>query len=281
MNANTREGELSPVSRTALWTAASRARESRRPDRLFDDPFAAELAGGHGVVLMTKHDTPVGDNPYLPIRTRWFDDVICETVRGSRRQVIMLAAGLDTRAYRVAWPDGTTVFEVDRAEVLDYKQRLLDARKAEPRCVRRAVAADLADDWPKALCAGGYDPRAPSVWVIEGLLVYLTEQSARAVLTGAAETAGNGSSLLVDITGTSLLESPYLREYLERIAEDGTPWQFGTDEPARLLAECGWQTERIVEPGEDAANFGRWPFPQAPADTPGIPRSYLVVGRRG
>src|SRR5262249_11893721 len=136
-----REAEMtSPVGRTARWVAASRARETERPDRLFEDPYAAALAGPEGVALL-------GTDPdhYLPIRTRFLDDAILRAVNElALQQVVLLAAGLDARAFRLPWPPGLHLFELDREEVLNPKEETLRRLGATPACTQHVVVADLA-----------------------------------------------------------------------------------------------------------------------------------------
>jgi methyltransferase (TIGR00027 family) len=268
---------LSPVSRTALWTAAARAIESERADRLFSDPLAAVLAGPTGFGIMARQDAQAGANPYLPIRTRWFDDFLLAPPSGPDRQVVLLAAGLDSRAYRLDWPAGTVLFEVDHPELLARKQATLDEHGAIPRCQRRTVGADLGADWVTPLIDAGYDPRAPSRWVVEGLLLYLTEQLAAAVVTTAAACAGPESRLALDLIGTGVLRSARTQDYRRNLAEAGTPWLFGVDDPARFLADCGWLTEKVVEPGGNGANFGRWPYPPTDDREADPLRHYLAI----
>lgn len=135
-------GPSDPVMQTARWTAASRARETERDDRLFTDEFAAALAGADGFAMLDHFDAQAGGNPYLPIRTRWYDDVLTGLVGVEHQQLVLLGAGLDTRAYRFMWPVDTVSFEVDRPELLADKQRILDDQQATPGCERRVVPAD-------------------------------------------------------------------------------------------------------------------------------------------
>ncbi|MCV7175010.1 class I SAM-dependent methyltransferase, partial [Mycolicibacterium sphagni] len=153
--------QLTPVGTTARMTAAERAAESARPDRLFDDPLAALLAGevGRELAAHFSRTTPF-DNPTVAVRTRFFDDALIALVAdpAAGEQIVLLAAGMDTRAYRLGFPPGTTVYEVDRPEVLGLKASLLagvGAETAAPSCALRPVGADLTHDWPSALRGAG------------------------------------------------------------------------------------------------------------------------------
>lgn len=146
---------LSSVGLTSRWMAAARARESTRADRLFDDPFAAALAGPDGLAWLRTMDlaaTTLGAGPGLfsIIRTRFFDDYLTSVMSQSRvRQIVLLAAGMDTRAFRMEWPPGTRLYELDLPEVLGAKEKLLSGTTASETCERRTVCADLAgDSWP-------------------------------------------------------------------------------------------------------------------------------------
>lgn len=266
------------VAETALWTAAARARESRRPDRLFDDPLAGALAGPRGTALLAHFHTdraaPEG-NPFLAIRTRWFDDVLTRVPPGY--QVVGLGAGLDTRAYRLAWPADTVLYEVDQPDLLAYKADIL-ARVADlgsPRCDCRRVPANLAGDWISALLTAGFDPSAPAMWFAEGVLFYLPEPAARAVTSRAAASCVPGSRFAADLIGTGIFRFPYTQPFLRKLAKAGSPWRFGTDDPAGFVESCGWRDVRVAEPGGSGADYGRWPAAAAPA-FPDLPRSFLV-----
>ncbi|GAA2868887.1 S-adenosyl-L-methionine-dependent methyltransferase [Actinoplanes cyaneus] len=267
------------MARTALWTAAARARESRRPDRLFSDPFAAGLAGDEGVACLSYFHTPraaADGNPVLPIRTRWFDDFLA-AAHGT--QMVGLGVGLDTRAHRLSWPAGAELYEVDQPHVLAYKEERLRRAGALPRCRVRPVAADLRDDWVAALLAAGFDPARPTVWFAEGVLFYLPEKPAARILTEAARLSAPASRIAFDLVGTGVFRLPYMRTLLDRLAAAGSPWRFGTDDPAAFTAGTGWRVDRIVEPGAPGAAYGRWPA-LPPAGPANLPRSYLVAASR-
>lgn len=277
-----RETGLRAVARTALWTAAARARETGRPDRLFADPYAGLLAGPDGLELL-RHFHPdhaaADGNPFLPIRTRWFDDFLAGAVTPGC-QLVGLGAGLDTRAYRLDWPPGTVLFEVDQPAVLSYKEDRLAATGAAARCRRHPVPADLAADWPAALRRAGFDPHRRSVWFAEGLLFYLPQRLAGQLLRRAAGLAAPGSALAVDLIGTGAFRLPYLRPFLHKLARAGSPWQFATDQPDRFVQEGGWRVDRLTEPGRPAANYGRWPERAGALAVANLPRSYLVAASR-
>lgn len=282
MSDSTEEVTPGGVGDTALWTAASRARESNRPDRLFDDPLAGVLAGPKGKELLYHfHTAKASDegNPFLPIRTRWFDEFLATWVRPGI-QVVGLAAGLDTRAYRLDWPDDITLFEVDQDAVLTYKERRLAQVGAERRCKSVTVKVDLGDDWGAALQNAGFNPEQPTVWFAEGLLFYLPEPLAYEVTRKAYELSAPGSRFAADLIGTGIFRFKYTRDFLQKLQEANSPWVFGTDDPEGFINECGWSTIEVTEPGRPTANFGRWPEAANPINLPDLPRSHLAAGKK-
>ncbi|HKQ50930.1 MAG TPA: class I SAM-dependent methyltransferase, partial [Pyrinomonadaceae bacterium] len=140
------------VAKTSLLTAAYRAAETNRSEsegRLFTDPFAEVLAGSEGFSILEQVRREVGAHPTVVLRTRYFDDRLARGLALGIRQIVMLAAGMDTRAYRLSFPEGARVFELDRPEVLGYKQEKLG--DALPHCTRQTVGVDLRDDWQSKL----------------------------------------------------------------------------------------------------------------------------------
>src|SRR5262249_46030939 len=189
------EGPLRGVEKTALGVAMVRARESRREDRLFDDPYAQAFVDAAPGAFPGEHKTgeelaavgPMASlgavfHAHAVIRTRFFDDYLTAAVAAGCSQVVLLAAGLDTRAFRLAWPAGTRVFEVDLPDVLTFKDTVLAAQDAVARCARTTVPADLRADWTTALARAGFDRTGPAAWLAEGLLIYLSAAEAARLL---------------------------------------------------------------------------------------------------
>lgn len=263
------------VAGSAYWIAAVRARESARPDRLFDDPFADRLAGQRGVATMAASERASGgENRFIPVRVRWFDDAVLRAVAGGCRQVVLLGAGLDTRPYRLDLPGDLDWYEVDRPEILDGKQPVLAG--AAPNCRRWTAAADLAGDWPAALTAAGFAPDRRTVWVAEGLFFYLAEESVLGLLRTAAGLGPPGSLFLADIMNAAVRDLPAMRAYHEYRARNGIPEPYGCDDPEALLRSGGWYPEAITGPGAPDANYGR--LPASPGGVrPGRP--HFVTGR--
>jgi methyltransferase (TIGR00027 family) len=185
----------SSVGATATGVAASRALASRGPDALLDDPFAEALVRAVGVdffVRMASGELLVDDlhahdedsafsrrrmTEGMAVRTRFFDDFFAAGTEAGIRQAVILASGLDARAYRLAWPAGTVVFEVDQPQVIEFKTRTLADIGATPAADRRPIGIDLRGDWPTALREAGFDAGKPTAWIAEGLLIYLPPEA--------------------------------------------------------------------------------------------------------
>ena len=212
---------MSPVGSTARWIAAGRALETESPNPLFRDPLARELTGDAGFAMLAAMRGPdrVGDTtapePYFSIRTKFLDDSVLEAVRsGSIAQVLILAAGMDARAFRLEWPTGVVLFEIDRDEVFEHKEPIIRRLDGRPLCDRRIVHADLAGSWTEPLTAAGFNPALPSAILVEGLLYYLDEASATRLLFTIERLAAPGSWIGVDMVNVETLRSPYLTAYL-------------------------------------------------------------------
>jgi methyltransferase (TIGR00027 family) len=266
------------VADTALLVAAIRARESDRPDGLFCDPFAERLAGERGRELLAGALTSSGEQStaQIVVRTRFWDEAVLEAVP-ENGQVVILAAGMDARAYRLHWPSGAVVYELDQPRVLTAKSELLAGE--EPRCRRIPVAVDLADDWPAAIRAAGLDQAAPTVWLLEGLLQYLDEDAVDTLFDRIDALSVPGSVLLYEVVGKTLLESPSMAPVLESMAQQGAPWLFGTDEPGQLAAARGWSA-MVIDIAEVGNRYGRWFAPAVPMDVEGVPRGYFVTAAK-
>jgi methyltransferase (TIGR00027 family) len=247
------DGSPGGVGETAIGAAMMRARESSRPDRLFDDPFAAALVEAAAPVF---DDGPSSaDDPSLAqleaafevsvaVRTRFYDDFALAATAAGCRQVVLLGAGLDTRAFRLQWPTGLRLFELDLPEVLAFKERVLSQMRAEPRCMRSAVAVDLREDWPVALLGAGFKPTARSAWIAEGLVPYLADDDAQRLLVAIGSLSSRGSQLGLDqatIQDDSLLAQARAMPAMEEIA---SMWRGGLSGNAvGWLRRQGWQVE--------------------------------------
>jgi methyltransferase (TIGR00027 family) len=266
------------VAGTGLLVAAIRARETRREDALFRDPFAERLAGTAGREMLDAALEQSGEQSTLQIvvRTRFWDDELLKAVAAAP-QVVNLAAGMDARAYRLVWPDGTTIFELDQPDVITQKAGLL--ADAQPRCGRRAIGIDLRDDWPAALRTAGFDAGSPTVWLMEGLLQYLDEDAVRTLFDRVDALSVAGSVLLYEIVGQALLESPFMAPLLDSMVAQGSPWLFGTDTPGELAQRHGWSAH-VVDVAEVGNRWQRWFAPAVPLEVPDVPRGYFVVATK-
>jgi len=211
------------------------------------------------------------------IRTRVFDDWLTwVTTEEGLRQVVIVGAGMDTRSFRLGWPAGTTVWELDRQKLLELKERCLEPIAPVLACERRTVGVDLElEDWPDRLRAAGFDSEATSAWLAEGFLVYLEEPAVDRILARITSLAAPGGRLAADLVSRDFLNHQWMAPYLAQLERLGTPWRFGTNEPEALLVRHGWRAT-VTEAGEEGANFGRWPWPVAPRGVPGFPRSFFA-----
>jgi methyltransferase (TIGR00027 family) len=264
------------VAATGLLVAAMRAEESKRDDALFNDPFAERLAGEEGRRLLAESSSETGQ-PSAPIvvRTRLFDEALLRVQDDGVPQVVILAAGMDARSYRLPWHDGTTVYEIDQPQVIAIKDERLAGE--QPRCRRAAVGVDLADDWPKMLRSKGFNSSSKTVWLIEGLLQYIDASEVDRLFARVDALSPTGSVLLYDVVGKTLLEAPFLRSTLEFIEKLGAPWIFGSDTPAALVEDRGWTTT-VTDMAEPGNRWKRWAHPAIPAE---CARSVAWLLRRG
>lgn len=188
-------------------------------------------------------------------------------------QVVILAAGMDARAFRLPWRSGVVVYEVDQPHVIDTKGERLSGER--PRCQRVAVGVDLADEWPKVLQSQGFSPSSRTVWLVEGLLQYIDASDVDSLFARVDALSAPGSVLLYDVVGKALLEAPFLQPTLEFMGRLGAPWIFGSDTPAALVEDRGW-TVTVTDAAEPGNRWKRWMHPAVPADVPGAPRGYFV-----
>lgn len=235
------------LSRTSLNVAAHRAQETERRGALFADPFARRLAGPEGfaaaeeIARLSGLSWPTDAPSMFALRTRYFDDAVLDAVsEDGVRQVVALGSGMDTRAYRLHWPDGTQLFEVDRPEAFDHKEPILVEMGARPRCGRRAVRADLRDDWIGALVAAGLLQDAPTVWIVEGLIYYLPDPEVHRLLDALAALSPSGSTLIVDVAHPMMRDLAELQAWRDALAAMGEPFRSFTDDGCALLAAHGW-----------------------------------------
>jgi methyltransferase (TIGR00027 family) len=288
------------VGATALGVAAARAVETARDDALIRDEFAYLLvsaAGPQWAQMASSDPAWLEDDEdgrrlhemsrdYQAVRTHYFDDFFHAAMRAGIRQVVILAAGLDSRAYRLQWPTGTTVFEIDQPKVLAYKTSTLDAHGAQPKARRVPVAADLRDDWPPVLAGAGFDPAQPTAWLAEGLLPYLPPEAQDRLFELVTAHSAAGSRIAVEAFSMDLSEQAVAdriarRERTARMRERSgididvdalTYADTGRADTAGWLAEHGWRVDAV--PSEDEmTRLGR-PVPDYQAEE--IASSVLV-----
>jgi len=282
------------VGATAVMVALARAAETASADPLIRDQFAEplvstpELEGVREQVAAWWAPEPDdgsedGADPdftvdsqhminYQAVRTHFFDAYFADAVATGIRQVVLLAAGLDSRAYRLDWPAGTTVYEIDLPKVLDYKAETLAGHGAKPIANRRAVPVDLRHDWPQALRDAGFDATQPTAWLAEGLLPFLPGAAQEAMFASIDLLSGSGSRVAVEIFGVDEEKREeaekkwaQLRAKREARGEDTSfnPFDLWFDDEGRpecgdWFAAHGWTT-RSVNARDEALRLGRPP----------------------
>jgi methyltransferase (TIGR00027 family) len=280
---NDRWDLASSVGSTATMVAAARAVASRDPDPLIDDPFAAPLVRAVGIDFFTR--IVDGDVTFdagdpsgaahamvdvMAVRTRFFDDFFLDSVGADEpqiRQAVILASGLDARPYRLPWPAGTVVYEVDQSEVIDFKTTTMAELGAKPTATLRTVGIDLREDWPKALRDNGFDDTAPTAWSAEGLLIYLPPDAQDRLFDHITALSAPGSRLATEYhpdAGAGIGErTRAIREQWAGQGLDGgipdIADLFYTGErtpPAEYLGALGWEVSARPRP-EVFAGYGR------------------------
>ena len=266
----------SSVGATATMVAAARAMATAAPEPVINDQFAAPLVRAVGVDFFTKlvdgdlTEADLGDDPQMNIsrfangmaaRTRFFDDFFTDAGAAGVRQAVILAAGLDSRAYRLEWPAGTVVFEIDQPEVIAFKSQTLADLGAQPTADRRAVAADLRDDWVSALRSAGFDPAAPTAWIAEGLFGYLPPEAQDKLLDLITQNSAPGSRVAAEaVPGTMDIDPEAVRERMQTVTQKWSSHGFDLDfseliylgdrkDATTHLTELGWQTSAIPTNG--------------------------------
>jgi methyltransferase (TIGR00027 family) len=276
----------SSVGATATAVAASRAMASQNPDALLNDPWADPLVRAVGIDTFVKLiDGEIGqaDDPLLnrramseqiTVRTRFFDDFFLQAGEAGIRQAVILASGLDTRAYRLPWPADTTVFEIDQPQVVAFKTRTLADLGAEPTAERTTVAIDLREDWPAALVEAGFDSELPTAWSAEGLLVYLPPDAQDRLFDNIVALSAPGSRIATEHMDLRNVPADWADRLTERSRRIGSNinlaelFYSGDRNPAAdYLKDHGWHidvqtTSQIYAangfelPDDELASFG-------------------------
>jgi methyltransferase (TIGR00027 family) len=282
---------VSSVGYTALLVAGWRALHAASTQPLVRDEYAKHfIAASQDPFLneaLAEPRTSEGATTFprlYGVQTRFFDEFFSAASEAGIRQAVIVAAGLDSRAYRLTWAAGTTVFEIDRSEVLEFKARVLAEHAAGPTARRSAVAADLRDDWSIPLRASGFDTTVPSAWSVEGILPYLTSDAQDTLFARITELSARGSRLAIGALGSRLdqerltaLEENYPGLNLSGDVNFSTlTYDDSTKtKPAQWLAAHGWTVEPVRANPELQREYGRTP-PQVDLDIDEIMHSEYV-----
>jgi methyltransferase (TIGR00027 family) len=274
----------SSVGATATFVAARRALASQGPQALIDDRFAGPLVRAVGDDFFTRlldgeiewDDTSFTEQQMreqIAVRTRLFDDFLLDATAAGCRQAVLLAAGLDARAYRLSWPAGTVVFEIDQPEVIEFKTTTLARLGVAPTSVRRAVGIDLRDDWTTALCENFFDMDKPTAWIAEGLLMYLPPESQNRLLDNITGLSAPGSRMATEqLPDMSAFADTRSRAWLQRwrqygLAIDGVElvWDGKRSQVGEYLSANDWQVTTHTARELYVANGFEFPGEQAVA----------------
>ncbi len=295
------------VGSTALGVAAARAAETESEDPLIQDAFARAFveAAGDGTWSLVANPRLSAELPdldpalrarmqvmvdFMAVRTAFFDEFFLDAAKSGVRQVVILAAGLDARAWRLPWPDGTTVYELDQAKVLEFKSTTLQRRGAHPTSKQISVAVDLRQDWPTVLQKAGFDAAQPSAWSAEGLVRYLPARAQDLLFERIDVLSPAGSWLAVNAPAKSALDpgllarqreqSQRIRAVASRVLDIEVPdvddlWyaEERTDLP-EWLHEHGWDAS-VITMGEMLARYGR-----SVGEDDAIPPTVFVAAHR-
>ncbi|MER6848609.1 SAM-dependent methyltransferase [Streptomyces flaveolus] len=229
------------LSRVALWTASAHAAEYGRTAPCVRDPWAAGFLRAAGFT-----GGPPGDGPLqrlLPdwavVRTRFYDEHLVAAARAGCRQVVLLGAGLDTRAFRLDWPTGVHVFEVEDPALLAFKEHVLD--EAPASCGRRStVGADPAGPWGEDLLAAGLDPRRPTAWLCETRLYHLPPRTVESIVGTMTELSAPGSTFGAECVDAGSVSSSFVAPFLQALSATGISWHWQLADPEGWWAEHGW-----------------------------------------
>ncbi|MGV0048908.1 class I SAM-dependent methyltransferase [Mycobacterium colombiense] len=259
----------SSVGATATMVAAGRAMATKDPRGLINDPFAEPLVRAVGVDFFTKmmdgdldvdaieNASPVRIQSMvdgMAVRTKYFDDYFIDSTGGGVRQVVILASGLDSRAFRLPWPAGTVVYEIDQPRVIEFKSNTLADVGAEPTASRRTVPIDLRADWPAALKAAGFDTTAPTAWLAEGLLIYLPPDAQDRLFDNITALSAPGSTIATEfVPGIVDFDAERVRQMSGSFREHGVDIDMASlvyagerNHVVDYLSSIGWRAEGIT-----------------------------------
>lgn len=274
--------------------AAQRALAHRA--KLIDDPLAEPLVRAVRHKLFTRlldgeFDADRPDPEYgallsvdgIVARTRFFDRVITDAVEAGVRQIVILASGLDTRAYRLPWPEGSVIFEVDQPKVIESKARMLADLGVHPLTELRGIAIDLRDDWPTALIEADFDRAKPTAWIAEGLLIYLPPQAQDRLFDNLTELSASGSRMATEFVPDMKV---FLGDRVRHIADRMQDYGAGLDvvdlvyhgerrDVVDYLGRLGWET--FTQTSREILEANGFDFPDDTAAAPYGNATYVAA----
>jgi methyltransferase (TIGR00027 family) len=259
----------SSVGATATMVATGRAMATKDPRGLINDPFAEPLVRAVGVDFFTKmmdgeldlssieNATPIRMRSMIDgmaVRTKYFDDYFLDATAAGVRQVVILASGLDSRAYRLPWPAETVVYEIDQPQVIEFKTTTLAGIGAQPTATRRPIPIDLRADWPTALQSAGFDTTTPTAWLAEGLLIYLPPEAQDRLFDNITTLSAPGSTIATEfVPGIVDFDADRVREMSGSFREHGVDIDMASlvyagqrSHVVDYLGTKGWKVEGVT-----------------------------------
>ncbi|OBA61716.1 SAM-dependent methyltransferase [Mycobacterium sp. 1100029.7] len=275
----------SSVGATATMVAAGRAMATNDPRGLINDPFAEPLVRAVGVDFFTKmmdgeldlsaveNATPLRMQSMvdgMAVRTKYFDDYLLNATATGVRQVVILASGLDSRAYRLQWPARTVVYEIDQPQVIQFKTTTLAGIGAQPTATRHTVPIDLRADWPAALLGAGFDTTAPTAWLAEGLLIYLPPEAQDRLFDNITALSAPGSTIATEfVPGIIDFDADKVREMSGSFQDHGVDIDMASlvyagqrNHVVDYLGAKGWSVEGVTRTELFTANQMDVPPPE-------------------
>ena len=257
----------SPVGETAIGAAMMRARENSRSTPLFNDPLASAFVEAAPPIFADEPNAE--DDPEIAhleaafeeaviLRTRFFDDLVLAAVSSGCRQVVLTGAGLDSRAFRLGMPHDVCVYELDKPEVLDFKEQVIQHTKTRPECQRVVVPLDLASPtWPHKLLEAGFEVSALSIWILEGVVPYLSSEETERLFAAITRLSAIGSRLSFDHDSGSPDDPMTRARDLPSMSDIVAMWKGGLIGDAKgLLDRFGWSSE-VIDGGDLQRRYQR------------------------
>jgi len=240
---------------TASWIAATRERESIKQTPLFVDHYARYFTSEEGnAILRNSERASAGENKAILVRIKYFDDFVEDRI-SEFSQIVLIGCGYDMRAFRFQFRQGATLFEIDRKEILNRKEEIARKNNLNAKVRTIPVISEVGEGVTQVFCAQGFDRNVPTLWIAEGLFFYLYTSTAPALVEEVNALSCSDSEMLLEVSGTGLLELPSMEKYFQYLKRVGQALPFRSDYPERLFAGTEWEVS-LDYYGSPSASFG-------------------------